>query len=232
MLGLVLGVAIVLFAVAPVQAQTQNADPLEAFNRGMFTFNETLDGVLFRPLATGYEAVLPQFARTGIRNFFNNLFYPTVIVNQLLQGKVMLALQDTTRFVANSTFGVAGLFDVATSDGLYANHEDFGQTLGYWGLKTGPYLVLPLWGPSNIRDGVGLAGDFYTNPLTHLKNERLTWQLGGLAMLEKRAELFKAERLVSGDKYLFVRDAYLQRREYLVKDGAMAEEDDPFLTDQ
>lgn len=230
-LCLLFSVAALLMVAAPAQAQVQNNDPLETLNRGMFTFNETLDGVVFRPLATAYEAVLPQFMRTGVNNFFSNLFYPTVIINQALQGKFVLALQDTTRFIANSTFGVGGLFDVATSDGLYANHEDFGQTLGVWGLKTGPYLVLPLWGPSNLRDGPALVADYYTNPLTHLRNERMAWQLGSLALVEKRAELFRAERLVSGDKYLFVRDAYLQRREYLVKDGAIAEGEDPFLAD-
>jgi len=183
-------------------------------------------------VAKGYQAVLPEFAETGVRNFFNNLFYPAVVINQILQGKFLFAIQDATRLVVNSTFGIGGLFDIATPTGLVERQEDFGQTLGVWGFKTGPYLVLPIWGPSNIRDGVAIVGDTYTNPLFHIENDRLRYSMLGLALVDQRAELFRAEKLISGDKYLFVRDAYLQRRKYLVKDGAMDEVEDPFLAGQ
>lgn len=223
-----------LLALLPstAQAQAANIDPLEGFNRRVFAFNEMVDDMLMRPVAKGYQAVMPDFAETGVRNFFNNLFYPAVVINQILQGKFLFAIQDATRFVVNSTFGIGGLFDIATPTGLHERHEDFGQTLGVWGFKTGPYVVLPIWGPSNVRDGVAIVGDTYMNPLFYVEADRLRYSLLGLALVDQRAELFRAEKLISGDKYLFVRDAYLQRRKYLVQDGAMDEVEDPFLADE
>lgn len=233
LLGAVLVWAALTVAAVPVQAQASspNVDPFERLNRGVFQFNETIDGILLRPLAQGYEFITPRFVRTGVSNFFSNLFYPRVIINQLLQGKPLIAVQDTTRFVVNSTFGIGGLFDIATPTGLERNHEDFGQTLGVWGVGAGPYLVLPIFGPSSVRDSIGLVADYYSDPLFYYKDESTIWQLSGLAIISKRAELFGAERLISGDKYLFVRDSHLQRRKYLVQDGALTEEDDPFLAD-
>lgn len=202
------------------------ADPLEPVNRAIYGFNETADRYVLRPVAKGYDAVMPGFARTGVRNFFSNLFYPTVIVNDLLQLKLLLMAQDFSRFVLNTTFGLGGFIDVAAAGGLVANDEDFGQTLGYWGVGPGWYLMLPLLGPSNNRDLIGSVGDAFTNPLNYGDGE-LNYALSGLHAVERRAAFLDADRILEQqlDRYVFVRTIYLQSRQNKVYDGNPPRED-------
>lgn len=230
-----LSVIALVFAVttfAPTAHATEISDPLEGINRKIDAFNTGVDLVIFRPLAKGYEFITPKFVRQGVTNFFSNLFYPTTIVNQALQGNFKLAGQDFGRFVINTTIGIGGLFDPATagSDSLQKHDEDFGQTFGKWGMSSGPYLVLPIFGPSNVRDGLGRLAGLFTNPITYVEDDETQLALFAGALIDSRYRLFKAEELISGDKYLFIRDAYTQRREHMIRNGA-AEEHDPFLDD-
>jgi phospholipid-binding lipoprotein MlaA len=202
---------------------------LEPVNRAVFEFNDTADRFVFKPVAEGYKFVLPGFVQAGVRNFFSNLGDPWIAVNQLLQGKVELALSDGWRFIINSTFGLGGLLDVASDMRLPKHNEDFGQTLGVWGADTGAYLVLPLWGPSSVRDGIGLIADSYGYLPWRLPDwldfsHRVAWQNSLLALdfVNQRAQLLDATNLLEEaalDRYAFVRDAYFQRRRSLVYDG-------------
>jgi len=202
-------------------------DPLEPVNRAVYTFNETADRYVLRPVAKGYDKVMPGFARTGVSNFFDNLGYPTVILNDLLQLKGQMLAQDFCRFVLNTTFGIGGLIDVATPGGLPANDEDFGQTLGYWGLGEGWYLMLPLLGPSNNRDLVGRVGDGAVSPLYYVDETEVTIPLGVLNAVDDRARLLGADRFLEQqlDRYVFVRTIYLQNRQNKVYDGNPPKED-------
>lgn len=213
-------------SVSTVQAH--NPDPWEGFNRAMYRFNDTLDRFVLRPAAVGYKKVMPQPARTGVTNFFSNLRMPIVMLNDLLQGKVKQAGKDTTRFVVNSTIGIAGLVDVARRMSLQANDEDFGQTLGKWGMRSGPYLVIPFVGPSSFRDALGLGVDSLTNPRNYVFDAEVNWGLWVVDGVNSRASLLDVEEIVQGDKYLFIRDLYLQRRAFLINDGQV---EDPFMDD-
>jgi phospholipid-binding lipoprotein MlaA len=220
--GRVAMVAATLLAAGCAHAPADDpADPLEPVNRAVFAFNETADRYVLRPVAKGYETVTPSPVRTGVRNFFDNLFYPTVIANDLLQLKGQMFLQDLSRFVINSSFGLAGILDVATPTGLPENDEDFGQTLGYWGVGEGWYLMLPFLGPSSNRDVVGRIGDSFTSPLYYVESSTVTLPLSGLKLVSDRADLLKADRMLAGqlDRYVFVRTIYLQHRQALVYDG-------------
>lgn len=201
----------------------QNArDPLEPFNRGVYAFNDAIDNALMKPIATGYRTVLPQFVRTGVTNFFSNLDDVTVIVNSILQLKIPQAVSDTGRLLINTTIGVLGLFDVATHLGLEKHNEDFGQTLGYWGIGNGPYLVLPFLGPSSFRDGIGRWVDWKTDPVSWEDHIRTRNQFLALRFVNTRANLLDSEKVLDAaaiDRYAFLRDAYLQRRRSLVYDG-------------
>lgn len=205
-----------------------NVDPWEKYNRAIFRFNDRADRYVLRPVAKGYVAITPRFVRTGITNFFGNLRSPVVILNDALQGKVKQAGSDTVRFVVNTTVGLAGFIDVAVHLKLPLHDEDFGQTLGKWGMHTGRYLMLPFWGPSTIRDGVGLVVDTFTNPRHYLIENEVDWELLGLDVVNSRASLLDMDDIVQGDRYLFIRDLYLQRRDFATKDGQI---DDPFLDD-
>ncbi len=199
------------------------ADPLEKVNRAVFAFNDGADKVVFTPVARGYRAVLPGFFRTGVSNFFSNLEDVWVSVNDLLQGKFQQGLEDFTRVIFNSTFGIAGLFDFASGAGLPKHTEDFGQTLGSWGVESGPYVVIPFIGPSTVRDGFGLLFDY--------KADLVYWATDSVAVrnslyatraISNRANLLDASSLLEQaalDRYSFVRDAWLQRRRNLVYDG-------------
>lgn len=218
--GVICGaMAMVMAAPAQAENESKDVDPWQGFNRAMFTFNEQLDKYALKPAAQGYRFVMPDIAERGVDNFFSNLSDVRSAVNSLLQGKVDDALTSVGRLVFNSTFGLAGLIDVATPMGLEQKPEDFGQTLGYWGLGTGPYLVLPVLGPSSVRDGIGLVPDMALEPISHVDHVPTRNSLYGLKLINARAQLLKAEQIISGDKYIFVRDAYLQRREFLVNDG-------------
>ncbi len=208
----------------PFAAQAGDEDPWEGVNRAVFRFNDTLDTYALKPLARGYQAVTPQFLEDGVHNVFGNLGDVGNLANDLLQGKFHEAGVDTGRLIFNSTFGLLGFFDVATPMGLRRNDEDFGQTLGVWGLASGPYIVLPLLGPSTIRDALGKLPDSQLEPYPHMSHVPTRNVIRGLDVVDTRAALLSAEKLISGDKYLFVRNAYLQNREFRVKDGQV--EDD------
>jgi phospholipid-binding lipoprotein MlaA len=199
------------------------ADPLEPVNRAVFSFNMTADRYVLRPVAKTYVSVVPSPLRTGVANFFDNLFYPTVIVNDLLQGKFAQASRDTARFVLNSTYGLAGFLDPATMVGLQKNDEDLGQTFGRWGVGEGWYIMLPLLGPTTNRDLIGRIGDNWTDPLQYTDDitdaERIS--LAGLQAIDTRSRLLDFDAILEQqfDPYVFLRTAYLERRLNLVYDG-------------
>jgi phospholipid-binding lipoprotein MlaA len=210
---------------------TANKDPLEGVNRGIYKFNDVVDQYAMKPVAKAYKAVTPSPVRTGISNFFSNLGTLTTVVNDLLQLKFAQAFTDAGRFVINTTFGIAGFIDVASKDNIPKHQEDFGQTLGYWGVGSGPYLVLPILGPSTVRDAGGLAFDTVTSdPITYLHNTgqiRAHNQVRLVQFVDKRTQLLDAKDLVddaSIDPYAFMRDAYLQRRASQVQDGLVPNE--------
>lgn len=207
-------------------ATQANKDPLEGLNRGVYKFNDAADKIVIKPVAKVYKTVTPSPIRTGFNNFFNNLGSITTVLNDLLQFKFAHAFTDAGRFVINSTFGLAGFIDVAGKDNIALRKEDFGQTLGFWGVGNGAYLVLPFLGPSSLRDSTGLVFDSVTtDPITYTHNigeVRLHNQLRAAQFIDKRTELLDATDLVdeaSLDPYAFTRDAYLQRRENLIKDN-------------
>lgn len=207
---------------------TSEPDPYESINRRLYAFNSAADSAVLKPVAQGYTVVVPSFARTGVSNVFDNLRDPWISVNQLLQGKAPLFANDLSRFFVNTTAGVLGLFDVASKWGLEKHDEDFGQTLGVWGFEPGPYLMVPFWGPSSFRDGIGDIVGAYTFPPFYLENTTARDLTVALWIIKSRADYLEAESLIRGDRYLFIRDAFLQNREFLVRDGAI---DDPFLED-
>jgi len=213
--------ACTLTASMPGAALAEGADPWVSLNRPIFAFNDALDRYALEPVARGYDFALPAFAKTGIRNFFANIWFPVVFTNCVLQAKPLEATQSFTRFFVNTTLGVGGFIDVATHVDVPAPHEDFGQTLGYWGVPTGPYLVLPLWGPSNIRDTVGRVADSATRVWPYFVPWWVSSGSSALDTVSTRArylEEVKDLRESSVDYYAAVRDAYLQRREALVED--------------
>jgi phospholipid-binding lipoprotein MlaA len=206
----------------------QAEDPLEPINRAVFKFNETLDETVLQPVARGYRAVLPGLVRTGVTNFFSNLEDLWTGVNNVLQGKVPDGIQDFARFTFNSTFGLLGLIDVSTDFNLPKHNEDFGQTLGRWGVGSGAYLVLPLFGPSTLRDGLGLYLDGFADPVVNLSDVASRNALYANRLVNTRSNLLDASRLLDEaalDKYRFVRDSFLQRRRNLVYDGSPPLED-------
>lgn len=206
-------------------------DPLEGYNRAMYKFNDALDTAIIKPVAKGYDTVVPDPISQGISNFFSNLNDITVIINDLFQGKFAQAGRDTHRFVLNTTVGVAGIFDVASLSGLHKNNEDFGQTLGVWGAEPGAYIVLPFFGPRNVRDTFGLVGDIFTDPVYYVEGDDAKWALVGTRVIDTRANLLKAEKVLDEaalDEYSYVRDAYMQRRQSLVYDGNPPVDEDEF----
>ena len=210
-------------------AGTETRDPWQGFNRRVQGLNDRADRFLLKPLAIGYTKIIPKPLRRGITNALRNLEAPLVVANQLLQGKPKLAFADTGRFIVNSTVGLAGFLDPATKIGLERHQEDFGQTFARWGIPSGPYVVLPFLGASTVRDGFGSLTDFALTPATYVDDDEIRFGVGGLTIIDLRAGLLDAETLISGDRYLFLRDAYIQQREFLINDGEI--EDDPFLDD-
>ena len=208
-------------------ATTNNPDPFEGVNRKVMSFNDGVDKWVLKPVTKGYRTVTPKPVRQGVSNLFSNLGEPIVVVNQFLQGNVGLGFQDTARFLINTTFGIFGLFDVASKMGLEKHNEDFGQTLGAWGVDSGAYLVIPFWGPVTTRDGFGDIANTLTHPTQEIDHIPTRNQVLGLGIVDKRSNLLAAEDIIQGDRYLFIRDAYLQNREFLVNDGEV--ESDPFL---
>ena len=215
----------VLLSPGVVMAGSDQADPLEGYNRVMFSFNDKADQWVLKPVAKGYRYVMPDFFERGVSRMFSNLGEVLNVANDLLQGKVGQAGNDGGRLLINSTIGIAGFFDVAKHAGLEkSDGEDFGQTFGVWGVGEGAYVVLPFWGPSTLRDAPGLLLDSAFNPIGEIDHVPTRNQLYGARVISVRAELLEAEKLVKGDRYTFIRDVYLQRRQFLVNDGEV--EDD------
>ena len=216
-----LAAAALLLAGCATKGSTPG-DPLESYNRAVFKFNDTVDNVALKPAATAYKQVLPQFVQTGVNNFFGNLGDVWSAANNLMQGKGEAGMSDFTRFTLNTTFGLGGLLDIASEAGLQKHNEDFGQTLGYWGMPSGPYFVLPLLGPSTVRDAAATPLDMAADPWTYVDPTATRSWGTAVRIVDKRAQLLDASNLVEGaalDRYVFIRDGYLQRRESQVFDG-------------
>jgi phospholipid-binding lipoprotein MlaA len=204
-------------------------DPWESYNRGMHQFNTDFDNTFWRPLAEGYRAITPDPLDRGVTNFFNNMLDFTSAINNVLQLKLSRAASDVGRIAVNSTVGLLGFIDVASNLDMPSHKEDFGQTLGYWGIGPGPYFVLPILGPSSVRDAVSIVPDWYTQPVAYLDDATVRIALAGLYALDKRADLLSASKLLEEaalDPYSFTRDAYLQKRRNDVYDGNPPPEDD------
>ena len=213
----------VALMAAPAMA-ADRSDPWEPFNRAMFRFNETLDKYLAKPVAEVYAAVTPQAVDDAVTRFFNNLQAPITIVNALLQGKGHVAATQTSRFMFNTTGGIAGFFDIATPMGLPRQKEDFGQTLAVWGVPSGPYLMLPLFGPSNPRDFVGRAIDIVPDP-RRLPEDNIRFGITALDLTDTRADLIPLEKTITGDRYVFLRDFYQQQRDFAITDGRVVKDE-------
>ena len=219
---------LILLLSFPIFGEEIN-DPFEDLNRDIFILNEKLDEKLLKPAALTYRKVTPQFARTGVTNFFNNLEEIDTTINQVLQGEIKYAFNDAGRFVINSTIGLFGLIDVASKMGLEKHEEDFGQTLGVWGFDSGPYIMIPFLGPSNPRDLLSRPISSFLSGTFAMEDDDVKITLVGIDALETRERLLDAETLIIGDKYIFVKDAYIQSREYEINNGST--EDDEFLDD-
>jgi phospholipid-binding lipoprotein MlaA len=210
----------------PPNAKPAPQDPWESWNRGVYKVNDKLDRAVAKPLARTYVRAVPAPARTGIGNFLSNLHTTTVMVNDALQGKFGAAANDFARLIVNTTVGFGGLLDPATQMGLDKNDEDFGQTLGRWGVPPGPFLEIPVLGPSDTRDGPARVVDIFTGPTHYISNNWVSYGLYGVGLVDSRAGLLPLDETLRKvfDPYAFVRDAYLQRRAYLVSDGKATEE--------
>lgn len=211
-------------AVAPMAANAADEDPWEGVNRAIFRFNDTVDTYALKPIAQGYEFITPQFLEDGIHNMFKNVGEVTNFANDVLQAKPEAAGVDTARLIFNTTFGLLGFFDVGTKMGLQRNDEDFGQTLGHWGVASGPFVMLPLFGPSTVRDAFAKYPDTYTQPWRYIDHVPTRNTALGVSVVDTRASLLSAEKLINGDKYIFIRNAYLQNREFKVKDGKVVDD--------
>jgi phospholipid-binding lipoprotein MlaA len=215
-------------ASIPAGVEPSPHDPWEPFNRSVFEFNEGLDTYVLKPVVTGYRFVLPEFVRDGIYNFFTNYSDIYTALQNLLQGKPDYAFSDVMRVVVNTTFGLGGLIDMATPGGLPKHKEDWGQTFGVWGIPSGPYVVLPFFGPSNVRDTFGTVADIESDYLlSYVKDIGLRNSITGLRVVNARNTYYEAGALLDGaaiDKYSFIRDAYIQRRKYQINEGRDDEE--------
>ena len=229
----VLCVSMIGCATIPAGTQPSAQDPWESFNRSVFSFNEVLDDYLLKPVTTGYRYVVPSVARDGINNFFGNYNDIYSAVNQLLQGNPGVAAKGLMRVVVNTVFGLGGLIDMATPGGLPKHKADFGQTFGVWGIPSGPYVVLPFFGPSSVRDTFGTAADIEADYLLRLLPDvALRNSLTGLRIVNARNNFYQAGDLLEGaaiDKYSFVRDGYIQRRQYQIDESKAGYDDEETL---
>jgi phospholipid-binding lipoprotein MlaA len=226
-LGMVSILSVSACVTLPPNSPRSPQDPWESWNRGVYRVNDKLDRAIAKPVARTYVRIVPQPIRTGVTNFFDNLDTPTVMINDALQGKFLAAGNDLGRFLLNSTLGLAGLLDPATSAGMAKNNEDFGQTLGHWGVHPGPFVELPILGPSDLRDAPSKVVDSYTNPRQYIHNTYVKYGLWLPALVDTRVRLLPLDETLKNvyDPYAFIRDAYLQRRAYLVSDGKVIEEE-------
>jgi phospholipid-binding lipoprotein MlaA len=203
-------------------------DPWERMNRATYRFNDKFDKAIARPVASGYRSVTPHFVQTGIRNAYDNVDTTIVMLNDLLQGELRAFASDTGRLLLNTTVGIGGLFDPATRLGLDKNDRDFGQTLGKWGVKSGPYLVLPFLGPCDLRDSFGKLADTYSTPRTYIHNNYWNYGLWLLEKVDARSRFLDTDRTLDSayDPYSFLRNAYLQRRDFKVNGGQSSSEEE------
>ncbi|MDB4138419.1 VacJ family lipoprotein [Methylophilaceae bacterium] len=222
-------ILILAFLTPAIAFTTEDNDPLEGLNRAVYDFNEAVDGAVIKPVAKGYKAVMPNFAVKGVNNFYNNIRDVITVINDVLQLKIDHAVHDSGRVLLNSTVGILGFIDVHTINGGERRKEDFGQTLGHYGIGHGAYLVLPFLGPSSLRDGAGLATDtILFDPISYVDDVRTRNQIRIVQIIDKRAELINASDILGSaslDPYAFQRDAYLQYREALVNDKSTSEID-------
>ena len=209
---------------ATAQEQEKNPDPFEPVNRALFAFNDSIDRWFLRPVAKGYDWITPAPVQRGVGNMFANMYDFNAAINGVLQWRWAGAAQSSGRFIVNSTVGLLGVFDVATTMGISPYRTDFGHTLAIWGFESGPYLMVPLFGPRTIRSGAGTIFDTYTSIPTYIDNVRVRNSLWGLELIDGRARLLNADELVTGDRYIFIRDAYLQGRETFVNDGVVQDD--------
>ena len=202
-------------------------DPLEDRNRSIYAFNENLDEAIIEPAADGYAYIIPNFLQKGLNNFFDNINYPITIINQVLQGNIEKSLQDTLRFSVNTSIGIFGLFDPASSMGLPEHDEDFGQTLAVWGVKEGPYLMLPFIGPKTLRSLTGDLTDVLFNPLLNIDDTNLKIKTNLINILQDRSDLSDLEEELdnSFDPYQYIKDSYIQNRKYKIHNGNTSEDD-------
>ena len=219
---LLLALAAALTLAGCASTASNPADPWEAFNRKSFAFNDAVDGAVMKPIAKTYQKITPDFLQEGIGNFYNNLDDVAISLNNVLQGKPKEGASDAARFVVNTVLGIFGLWDVATPMGLEKHDEDFGQTLGVWGVPSGPYFVIPLFGPSSARDAPARAVDPSWYYAIVIGDNWKYWTYWGLGKVRPRADLLQAETLINNaaiDRYSFIRDAWIQRRQNQVYDG-------------
>ena len=202
-------------------------DPLEDRNRSIYAFNENLDEAIIEPAADGYAYIIPNFLQKGLNNFFDNINYPITIINQVLQGNIEKSLQDTLRFSVNTSIGIFGFFDPASSMGLPEHDEDFGQTLAVWGVKEGPYLMLPFIGPKTLRSLTGDLTDVLFNPLLNIDDTNLKIKTNLINILQDRSDLSDLEEELdnSFDPYQYIKDSYIQNRKYKIHNGNTSEDD-------
>lgn len=219
-------VILLIFGSIPLySAETVSRnDPLEGMNRTIFSFNHFIDTYALKPVARGYDFVTPKPVQNLVSNFFNNLGETRNVANAVLQLKGGDFFTSLSRFIVNSTMGMLGLVDVATPIGLEQKYNDFGMTFAHWGIPSGPYIVLPLFGPSTPRASIGMIPNYYTHALTYHDPERQRWIAQGVNLVNTRTQLLSAEELIIGDRYTFIRDSYLQRRNFLIT-GEQPEDD-------
>ena len=215
------GLAVLAGCSTVPKDQRDPRDPFESVNRSIYRFNERVDRAVLRPTARAYRRAVPQFVRTSVGNFFSNINDVRVVLNNTMQGKFTTAYADFGRVAINSTLGVVGLFDIASEAGIEKHQEDFGQTLGWYGMADGPYIMLPLFGPSSVRDTIGFGVDWVTDPVNYVDPGGVRYGLSGGRLVNRRAELLGATDVLKTtlDPYQFARDAYFQRRRNLVYDG-------------
>lgn len=220
--GAALALGLVLLSGCASTGKSDPKDPFESYNRAMFKFNDAVDEAALKPAATVYKQVLPTFVQTGVNNFFGNLSDVWSAANNLMQGKGQQGMSDVTRVALNTTLGIAGLLDIASEAGLRKHNEDFGQTMGYWGMPSGPYVVLPLLGPSTLRDTAGLPLDIAADPWQGINPNAVRNSGTVLRVIDQRAVLLDASNLLEEaalDRYVFIRDGFLQRRQGQIFDG-------------
>lgn len=211
--------------VVPAEEEPVNIDPWEPYNRKVYAFNDTLDRWVLRPTAVGYQFVMPEVAQEGVTNFITNIYDFNSFFNSILQGEFAGSLNAGGRFLINSTIGLLGLVDVATQMGVAPFRSDFGQTLAVWGVGSGPFVMMPVIGPRTVRSTVGYFADTYSSIPALINDAPIAWTFWTVEIIDYRARLLDAEDLMTGDRYIFLRDAYLQRREFFVTRG---EVDDDF----